>query len=365
MTRARRVAAFVLVIVAAACAAGPSRAAGPAFAPVVPGTALSYPRDHGAHPDFRTEWWYITGWLDLPGHRNAGFQVTFFRTRTGIAPGNPSRFAPHQLIFAHAAISDPAHGRLRHDQRAARAGFGLAEAAQEDTRIVLDDWRLERRGDVYVMRIEGREFRLALEAVPSGLPVPQGDRGFSRKGPRPAQASWYYSRPQLAVRGSVTVEGRETAVTGRAWLDHEWSSELLDDAAVGWDWAGVNLDDGGALTVFRLRDAAGNTRWAGGSRRWPDGRQRVFGPEALNFAPRRHWQSPHSQVRYPVEMAVTVGGEGGGTWVLMPLMDDQELDARASTGNRYWEGAVTAYRDARPVGRGYLELTGYGNRLRM
>ncbi|MBL8489030.1 MAG: carotenoid 1,2-hydratase [Rhodocyclaceae bacterium] len=361
----RRRAAWLLALALAGLAPVPGRAAGPAFAAVVPGAPLSFPRDHGAHPDFRTEWWYVTGWLDLPDGRSVGFQVTFFRTRTGIAPGNPSRFAPHQLVFAHAALADPAVGRLRHDQRAARAGFGLAEAAEGDTRLVLDGWTLDRRGRTYAMDILARDFRLALEAEAAGPPLLQGEAGFSRKGPRPAQASWYYSRPQLAVRGRLAVEGRETAVTGRAWLDHEWSSELLDEAAVGWDWAGINLDDGGALTVFRLRDARGNTRWAGGSRRWADGRQRAFAPGELAFEPRRHWQSPRGPARYPVEMAVTVAGPGGGTWLLSPLLDDQELDARASTGNLYWEGAVTALRDGRPVGRGYLELTGYGTRLRM
>ncbi len=335
------------------------------FAPVLPGRSLVFPRDHGAHPEYRTEWWYVTGWLALPGGGQAGFQVTFFRSRTGIAPGNPSRFAPHQLVFAHAALSDPALGRLCHDQRAARAGFGLAEAAEGDTRVAIDDWSLERRGGVYSTRIAGREFRLDLEFTPPGPPLLQGEAGYSRKGPRPAQASWYYSRPQLAVAGRLTTNGKEVPVTGRAWLDHEWSSELLDDQAVGWDWAGINLDDGGALTVFRLRDAAGGTRWAGGSRRYADGRLRRLAPGDLGFAPRRHWVSPHSQARYPVEMEVVLAGPEPETWRLLPLFDDQELDSRASTGSIYWEGAVTAARDGRPAGRGYLELTGYWKRLRM
>ncbi len=211
---------------------------------------LEFPRDHGAHPDYRIEWWYMTGQVRDRAQREFGFQVTFFRSRPAVGDNNPSRFAPRQLILAHAALADPRHGRLRHDERAARAAFDLAGAAEGDTRVWVGDWALTRSGDAYDAKIEARDFSLALRCAATEPPLLQGDAGFSRKGPQPQQASHYYSRPQLAVSGSIGAGGAVQEVTGAAWLDHEWSSEIMAPSAVGWDWLGANLDDGGALMAF-------------------------------------------------------------------------------------------------------------------
>jgi predicted secreted hydrolase len=335
--------------------------AGNGYPDVLPGRALEFPRDHGAHPAFRTEWWYVTGWL-RGGGRDLGFQVTFFRNRPRIGEASPSAFAPRQLLFAHAAIADPAAGRLVHDQRAARAGFGLAEAAEATTDVRIDDWSFVLAGGVYRTRIPAREFALELEFSPTQAIMLQGDAGFSRKGPAPGQASYYYSRPHLAVRGTVERGGRRTAVEGSAWLDHEWSSEYLAPEAAGWDWAGLNLDGGGALMAFRIRAKAGGVFWAGGGWRDAAGRTRVFAPDEIAFEPLRRWRSPRTEIEYPVAMRLRAGER---TFVLEPMMDDQELDSRASTGVLYWEGAATAREGERPVGRGYLELTGYGKPVRL
>ncbi|MCU0868443.1 MAG: carotenoid 1,2-hydratase [Burkholderiales bacterium] len=322
------------------------------------GERFVFPRDHGAHPAYRTEWWYATGWLRTADGRDLGVQITFFRNRPRLQEGSASRFAPTQLVFAHAAIADPAHGRLRHDQRAARSGLGLAHAALDTTDVAVDGWTLVLDGDRYRTRIAARDFTLALVLRASGAVLAQGVDGTSRKGPRETQASRYYSRPQLDVTGEVTLAGgAAVAVTGRAWLDHEWSSEILDADAVGWDWTGLNLDDGGALTAFRIRDADGGVRWAGGSLRDAAGRVQVFAPRDVRLAPLRTWTSARTGARYPVAMRIDVPGRA---LILEPLLDDQELDARASTGTVYWEGAVRARdADGRAAGRGYLELTGY------
>jgi predicted secreted hydrolase len=157
----------------------------------------------------------------------------------------------------------------------------------------------------------------------------------------------------------VSAKGRTREVTGTAWLDHEWSSEYLAAGASGWDWLGANLEDGGALMAFRIRGADGGTVWAAATRRPKEGPATHFGGEAVRFTPRRTWRSPRSGTSYPVEMEVRVGDR---TWILKPLMDDQELDARTSTGTLYWEGAVRLAGDG-PPGRGYLELTGYAERV--
>jgi predicted secreted hydrolase len=353
--RRRRFLVVPLALVAA-------RAAAEAEYPLVEvGHALSFPRDHGSHPDFRTEWWYVTGWVADAAGRDYGIQVTFFRHRPRIAEQSPSAFAPRQLLFAHAALADPAVGRLRHDQRAARAGFGLAEAAEGTTHVIIDDWSLAASGDAYRARIVAREFALDLRFTSRQPILLNGDAGYSRKGPVPAQASYYYSRPQLAVTGTIVVDGKEAAVTGVAWLDHEWSSEYIAAAASGWDWTGINFADGGALMAFRMRDRAGGAFWAGGTRRGADSRVQTFAPGDVRFTPVRTWRSPHTGFHYPVAMTVSAGGI---EYTLDPLMDDQELDSRASTGTVYWEGAVRATGSDGSAGRGYLELTGYGTPLR-
>jgi predicted secreted hydrolase len=332
------------------------------FARVVPGATLGFPRDHGSHPDYRLEWWYVTGWVRAGDGVERGIQVTFFRNRPRVAEDNPSRFAPRQLLFAHAALADARHGRLRHDQRAARAGFGLAESSEATTDVAIDGWSLRLEGGRYVARIAARDFAFDLAFTPTQPLLLQGDAGYSRKGTAAGQASHYYSLPQIAVAGTVTAGGTTSSVTGTAWLDHEWSSELMAPDAVGWDWAGINLHDGGALMAFRMRDRRGAALWAGGVLRPAGENACSFAPEDVRFAPRREWRSPRSGVAYPVAMALDAGGR---SYDLRPLLDDQELDSQRSTGTLYWEGAVRAFAAEREVGRGYLELTGYGRPLRL
>jgi predicted secreted hydrolase len=324
--------------------------------------ALVFPRDHGAHPLYRTEWWYITGWVIDQDGRELGVQVTFFRNRPGVQEENPSAFAPKQLVFAHCAVADTRMGRLRHDQRAARAGLGLAETEVGNTRAWVEDWSLQLTPDGYIARIPARGFDLTLTFRPTQPILLEGEGGFSRKGPKPGQASYYYSRPHLAVDGAIAMQGRALRVSGQAWLDHEWSSEYLAPEAAGWDWVGINLADGGALMAFRIRGHDGRDLWAGGTLRDATGRTSVFAPNAIRFQPLRNWRSPRTNAQYPVAMRVSAGSI---TLQLDPLMPDQELDSRASTGAIYWEGAVRAFDAGREIGRGYLELTGYASALRL
>jgi len=327
---------------------------------VRPGAALAFPRDHGAHPAFRTEWWYVTGWLRAEDGRDLGFQVTFFRTRPAIDPSNPSRFAPAQVLFAHAAISDPEVGHLLHGERAARAGFGIAEATEGDAVVRLRDWSFEHiGGERFRTRVGTSDFTLALDLDPTQPIMLQGENGYSRKGASPDDASYYYSLPHLAVRGELTREGRTQAVTGEAWLDREWSSNFLSPGAVGWDWTGLNFDDGGAMVAFRIRGQDGNALWAGGSLRRPDGTIRRFEPGDVAFETTGEWRSPRTDALYPVRQTLRIRlPEGERVLPLTPMFEDQELDGRSGGLPVYWEGAVTV-----PGGRGYLELTGYANPL--
>ena len=346
--------------------------------------ALAFPADHGSHPDTHVEWWYVTGWLRSGRDERVeqvpefGFQVTFFRTRTGLAADSASRFAARQLVFAHVALTDlsadaQAGGSL-HDQRVAREGFGIARtpgpALPQGVR--LRDWSLQRGASPGVADAAGRlridvraeRFALGLDLTATQPLLLQGEAGWSQKGPDPSEASHYYSEPQLAVRGSLERAGAPARdVSGRAWLDHEWSDQYLAHGAVGWDWVGFNLVDGAALMAFRLRRADGSVIWGGGSYRSAAGARRNFAATEVRFEPLRRWTSPRTQAAYPVEWTLTTPA---GRWRVAALQDDQELDSRGSTGAIYWEGLSALHaEDGRAVGWGYLELTGYAGQLRL
>jgi len=345
--------------------------------------ALRFPRDHGSHPDHHIEWWYITGHARSgqgTQARDFGFQITFFRTRVEGTQQMQSRFAARHLLFAHAAVTEVQGRRFWHDQRIARAGFEVGQAGESDTDLRLRDWSLVRAANgSYQARIAGTDFALDLSFTPTQELLLQGDRGLSRKGPQPAQFSAYYSQPQLAFDGAITVRGQRYAVTGdgarradasftpsrgAAWLDHEWSNSLLDPAAVGWDWLGMNLFDGSSLTAFRIRDKGGQTLWDGGSFRHPrmdKGQPYIFSRGEAAFQAVRGWKSPLTQATYPVEWLIRTPPDN---YVVRALLDNQELDSRLSTGAVYWEGLCELIdSNNRPVGRGYLEMTGYAKPL--
>jgi len=329
--------------------------------------ALRFPADFGSHPDTRTEWWYVTGELHA-GDAVFGFQVTFFRSSTGIGGDHPSRFTAREILFAHAAVSDIAGGHLRHDQRIAREGFGVAQAKLDDTEVRLRDWHIARSGSVNASRYditarsEPGGFALALSMDASRI-VLQGNAGYSVKGRKPGEASHYYSRPQMEVGGTLTLDGKERSVTGRAWLDHEWSNAYMDSEAAGWDWIGINLDKGESLMAFRMRRSDGTALYAGGS--WTDaqGHTRNFTPDEVRFTPGRAWTSPRSRGKYPMEWTIEIPN---GRYTVKALMDDQEMDSRGSTGAYYWEG-LSELADAagQRVGRGYLEMTGYAEPIKL
>jgi predicted secreted hydrolase len=322
---------------------------------VKPGRTLDFPRDHGAHLDARTEWWYATGWLGSEAAPTHGFQITFFRSRTGLAQDNPSRFAARHLLFAHAAITQLLPQGHAHDQRIARwsgaPGVATGHAAIEHGEVQLADWSLHDDDRAWRARAPGREIGIDLVLTRTQPLLLQGQAGWSRKGPQPQQASHYYSEPQLAAGGTLVLQGHETRGNGRAWMDHEWSDEILPAGAVGWDWIGFNLFDGGALTAFVLRRADGSALWAGGSFRAAGAASHSFGPEQVRGA------------SYPVRWQVD---SPAGRHTVRALADAQELDSRGSTGSVYWEGLSELLdTQGRRIGLGYLEMTGYAAALKL
>jgi len=337
--------------------------------PLVRPRVLNFPRDHGAHPEFRTEWWYLTGWLGS-GTNATGFQITFFRSRTQHSPDNPSRFAPTQLLFAHAALAMPEEGKLRHADVAGRVGTAGVAFNNADTKLYLANWTMARtENDRYQFYIPADTFTILLEAVPSQTPILRGNRGFSAKGSSPELASYYYSRPQLDVTAQIEIKDKSSKIkqtslikhTGVGWLDHEWSSSLLMSGAVGWDWIGINLLDGGSIMAFRIRDQAGKALFNEWDRRDQKGRVLERHSNA-DWEVVGQWSSPRSFANYPIGFLIRVGNQ---EFRLQTLMQDQEVDARASTGGFYYEGAVQMSHHQVVIGRGYLELTGYSQAVKL
>jgi predicted secreted hydrolase len=355
----------------------------------LPERTLAFPRDHGAHPDFRTEWWYITGHAKTPAGQNSagrefGFQVTFFRSRVEATQNMQSQFAAKQLIFAHCAVTDVQGKKLWHDQRIAREGFGIALAAEADTDVKLRNWTLQRvipklksnlaaldAEVAYEARIAAKDFALDLRFTETQALLLQGNQGLSRKGPDEKQASYYYSKPHLAARGSITLQGQSFDIQGTAWLDHEWSQELLHPEAVGWDWIGMNLFDGSALTAFQLRRKDGSALWTGGSFRSAWNKLASAAPQytfiakpgEVKFQALKPWTSPTTGATYPTEWLVRTPAD---YYTVRAVIPNQELDSRNSTGAVYWEGLSDLFdSNDKHVGRGYLEMTGYAGALRM
>lgn len=340
--------------VADALASGPVEG----FARALEPRAFDFPRDHLAHPDYRTEWWYVTGHLAAANGRRFGYQLTFFRN--ALAPEPPestSAWASNEIWMAHFALTDVERGEFHAADRFSRGALGLAGAQGSPPRVWLGPWFLESAPDGsfpgrLFARDGERELELTLEATRPVLL--QGEEGLSRKGREPGNASYYYSNTRLATRGWLTLAGETLEVQGSSWMDREWSTSLLEEGQVGWDWFSIALDDGRDLMLFRLRDTTGEADAGAGTLRRADGSSRSLALADFRLEPRAHWTSPASGARYPVRWRVELPAEELQL-ELRALIPDQELDLAF----RYWEGAVDAFVGSEAVGAGYVELTGY------
>jgi len=326
---------------------------------------LAFPRDHGAHPDYRTEWWYVTGLVDADGGRY-GFQITFFRQ--GLDPGDPqpgtSQLRARQIVAAHLAITDISNGRFHHAERLRRADDALAGFSVADLEVWLDDWRLVRDGDGTVSAraqdtVTG--IGLDLELRPQRELVLHGDRGFSRKGPETGNASVYVSWTRLAVSGELEVGGSRLAVSGAAWFDHEWGTSQLGAGVVGWDWFSLRLDDGRDLMVYRLRRGDGTPDpFSSGSLVAAGGDAVKLSADDAVIEPTGFWTSENSGGTYPSGWRLQIPRHAIDL-ELRPLIPDAEVDGSRTAGVVYWEGPVAAAGSA--MGEGYVELTGYAGSL--
>jgi len=334
------------------------------FEDAAPGRTPAFPRDHGKHPDFQTEWWYFSGNLQSAGNRRWGFQLTFFRRSLVKTPTRKnSSWAVRDLYPAHFALSDVKNRAFFHCELIAREGPGLAEAATDRLRVRLKDWIAEQQGEEIRLKARQGGYSIDLTLLPLKPPALHGRSGYSRKGDNARQASYYYSFTRLKARGSVTFKGSTRPVTGQAWMDHEFGSGILTKDQAGWDWFSVQLDDGTELMAFHLRRKDGTFEQPFGTFVKKDGRTVNLSGRDVKISPAGTWTSPHTGATYPCRWTIDVPGERIKLEIV-PLLEDQELSSGKSTGVIYWEGAVKALgtrEDRKVQGRGYVELTGYAH----
>lgn len=352
-----------------ACAAAALAEAEPVFEAARPGYDYSFPRDHGAHESFRTEWWYYTGHLVSEDGKRFGYQLTFFRQgmdHPSVAH-NPSRWAVHHLYLAHFALTEEDAGHFFFAERVNRAGVGRAGAEETRYHVWNGDW----------FALEEAEGRHRLFAAEGGLavdltlwaakpPVVHGRDGVSRKGQGPGQSSHYYSITRMKTEGEVRLRGRRLAVKGASWMDHEFGSTQLSGEQAGWDWFGLQLDDGTELMFYRIRGRDGRADpFSAGTLVFPDGRKKHLALEDFRVEATGRWKSPQSAATYPSGWRVAVPSEALSLQ-LSPTVLSQELITEKSTGVTYWEGSVRvegSRKGEKATGKGYVELTGYAGAL--
>jgi predicted secreted hydrolase len=352
-------------------------AASPQWRDARPDYRWSFPRDHWAHAGYRTEWWYFTGQLAAPGDSAPRFGYQFTLFRVGVLPTAPpwaSGWRASDVIMGHAAVTDLVSGRHTFSETLVRAtpllgGFGRpgdslvawsVAPPGTDGRWTLrwKDYRF-----AFAMRDARRGIALDLTAEPARPLTLQGPNGYSRKGAAPGNASQYYSFTRLATSGTVTADGRAVRVSGTSWMDQEFGSNQLDPAAAGWDWFSLQLGDGRDVMLYQLRDTTGAATWSAGTVIRPGAAPRYLTAADYQVRATAHWTSGASGARYPARWTVTIPSERL-VLTVEPLLADQENRSAIATRLFYWEGAVRVRNAAgRTVGRGYVELTGYGTSI--
>lgn len=329
-----------------------------------------FPRDHGAHPEFKTEWWYFTGQLADSEGRKFGYQLTFFREglrRTADSPQNP--WSVRDLAMAHWTMTNAAADEFRCGDLLSRTGPGLASWRTETLDVHVLGWSARLENGAIVLHAAKGGMALDLVLSPRKPPVLHGQNGLSRKGPAEGEASYYASWTDLETRGTIIPRPglAPSPVQGRSWFDHEFGSGLLAENQTGWDWISLHFSDGRDLMIYLLRRTDGSIESASsGTLIEADGRSRHLGLSEIEVEVRDHWKSPHSGGRYPSRWRIRLPEEGLELFI-RPLIADQEVRPTAMPALIYWEGAV--FGEGRARGKavnaeGYIELTGYAGNLR-
>ena len=325
-------------------------AAAAGFALPDPAHTLTFPADHGAHPDFRIEWWYLTATLSGPDGTDYGLQWTLFRT--ALAPGDAEGWQSPQLWMGHAAITTETEHHVA--ERLARGGVGQAGVTPDPFTAWFDDWQMTSHAapatdplSALTLAAHGPNFAYTIDLQADGPLVLHGTNGYSVKSAA-GQASHYYSQPFYTATGTLTLPEGDIPVTGHAWLDREWSSQPLAADQTGWDWFSLMFDDGARLMAFVLRDGSGG--FTSGTWIAPDGTPTPLAPGALHAEPLTIASVAGRSL--PVEWRLTLPDHG-----LDVTLTTLNPNAWMATSVPYWEGPMRF--EGSHTGRGYLEMTGY------
>ena len=365
--------AFLIIISTVACVIAIANATEPTGYLTVTGPCnLEFPYDHGPHPGYRTEWWYYTGNLQSASGENYGFQLTFFRSQ--ISPPNNRQTWPQsvsawrtqQIYLAHSAISNIAKKEHLQAESVSREALDMAGANQigDNTTIFLKDWSAHISSERHQLKVDTDMFSYELSLTPAKPPVMHGNKGYSLKGSTPERASCYYSFTRLNAEGTLTVDGKKIEVKGLAWMDHEFSTALLEPGLKGWDWFSLQLSDQTEVMAFILRKEKGGISSASSATViGMQGQADHIRNDEFAVTVENTWKSPHSKAAYPARWRMQIIPLMLDL-TISPSMSDQEMHTSGSTGVIYWEGsvAVEGTRAGQPVvGQGYVELTGYAN----
>jgi len=330
----------------------------------------SFPRDHGAHPEYRTEWWYFTGNLKDKDGRQYGYQLTFFRQGIALTASRPDiPWSIRDVYLAHFAIVDGTSGKFWYYDQASRSGPGLAGARIGAMDVWTLNWSAKMTGNIIHLKAYKDYMALNLELSPRKPKIFHGNKGLSTKGPNPGQASYYYSFTDLETKGTIRTElssKNPVAVTGTSWFDQEFGSNVLSPEQVGWDWFGIHLSDGRDLMLFQLRKKDGSIESSSSATIIEqDGTSRHLRESEITVNIMAQWKSPKSSGVYPAKWQIRIPTASVDI-TLAPIVANQELVTEASTGVTYWEGAVTGTgtsQGAMVNVEGYAELTGYAGSL--
>jgi len=331
---------------------------------------LEFPKDHGVHPGYRTEWWYYTGNLHSETGDQYGFQLTFFRTQISPPgddkkwPPKPSAWRTRQVYLAHAAVSDIAGKRHLRAEDVSRAALGMAGVNQagHHIKVFLKNWSAQIEADLHLLKVNTADFSYELNFKPAKPAVLHGDRGYSLKGSTPERASCYYSCTRLEGQGSITLGGNTVAVSGSAWMDHEFSTAPLEPGLTGWDWFSLQFSDQTEIMIFLLRKEDGTLHPASsGTFVDPAGRARHLTESDFKVEVLDTWKSRQSKASYPSRWRIKIAALSINVMISSNL-SDQEMRTLGNTSVAYWEGSVSikGTKNRHPVdGEGYVELTGY------
>ena len=364
-----RIASLLLLVFIASPVVSQEQQPASSFRPALPGYEYQFPRDFFSHDDFRIEWWYYTGHLETGSDRSFGYQLTFFRVALDSKnkEKNSSQWEINHIYFAHMTLSDFENDKFYFFERINRAGLGQAGAESNQLKVWNEDWSLTQSGKAHHLKAREGEVAFDLKLISSKPLVIHGKEGVSQKGEMSGNASHYFTFTRMQTKGQVTLKGTTYPVKGMSWMDHEFSSNQLDDEQIGWDWFSVQLDNETELMIYQIRKKNGAIE-KNSSGTWvdADGRGTHLTLDEYSIQPKGQWISERSGTTYPAEWTLEVPKQDIRLKVT-PEMANQELHNLRSISTSYWEGSVkvSGMVKGEPVkGKGYVELVGYTQPLK-